>query len=54
MTMPVSSPHAVRFAERPMLVFWETTRSVPVGVPALQGVRGAPFATRRAEQRRRA
>ena len=27
MTMPVSSPHAVRFAQRPMLVFWETTRS---------------------------
>jgi radical SAM protein len=27
MTTPVSSPPAVSFAQRPMLVFWETTRS---------------------------
>jgi len=27
MTAPVSSPPAVSFAQRPMLVFWETTRS---------------------------
>ena len=45
-TSPVRPRPPVNFRERPMLVFWETTRACLLACPALPGQRHHRGATR--------